>query len=153
MESTESHLLHKICTLVTKPSLLPFGTKSRDLTGGMRMEAPHSFTPSFSRMEYRPPSCHFLVGFSLAQLIKGQKRIQRLKECGDCWLLKEQMGFPGGSDGKESACTVGDSVSIPGSGRTPGRGNGNALQYSCLEDSVGQEAWRATFHGVTKSWT
>ena len=63
------------------------------------------------------------------------------------------MGFPGGSDGKESACTVGDSVSIPGSGRTSGSGNGNPLQYSCLEKSVGKEAWRATFHGVTKSWT
>ena len=44
MESTESHLLHKICTLVTKPGLLPFGTKSQDLTGGMLLEDPHSFT-------------------------------------------------------------------------------------------------------------
>ena len=43
-ESTESHLLHKICTLVTKPGLLPFGTKSQDLTGGMLLEDPHSFT-------------------------------------------------------------------------------------------------------------
>ena len=54
-------------------------------------------------------------------------------------LLKEQMGFPDGSDGTESACNVGDSVSIPRLGRTPGRGNGNPLQYSCLEDSVGRE--------------
>ena len=82
-----------------------------------------------------------------------EKRIQRLKECGDCLLLKEQMRFPGGSDGKVSACNVGDPVSIPGSGRTPGRGNGNPLQYSCLEDSVGREAWWAIFHGVTKSCT
>ena len=61
------------------------------------------------------------------------------------------MGFPGGSDGKDSACNVGDSVSLPGSGRTPGRGNGNPLRYSCLEKSVGREAWQATVHGVAKS--
>ena len=42
-------------------------------------------------------------------------------------------GFPGGSDGKESACQAGDAGLIPGSGRSPGEGNGNTLQYSCLE--------------------
>ena len=47
------------------------------------------------------------------------------------------MGFPGGSDGKVSACNVGDPGSIPGQGRSPGEGNGNPLQYSCLENSVG----------------
>ena len=50
------------------------------------------------------------------------------------------MGFPGGSDGKESAYIVGDLVSIPGSGRAPGDGNGNPLQYSCLENSM-DRAW------------
>ena len=45
--------------------------------------------------------------------------------------------FPGGSDGKASACNAGDSGSIPGSGRSPGEGNGNPLQYSCLENSMG----------------
>ena len=45
------------------------------------------------------------------------------------------MGFSGGSDGKESACIVGDPGSIPGLGRCPGEGNGNPLQYSCLENS------------------
>ena len=43
------------------------------------------------------------------------------------------MGLPGGSDGKESACNVGDLGLIPGLGRSPGEGNGNPLQYSCLE--------------------
>ena len=47
------------------------------------------------------------------------------------------MGFPGGSDGKESACSAGDWGSIPGSGRSPGGGNGNPLQCSCLENTVG----------------
>ena len=63
------------------------------------------------------------------------------------------LGFPGGSDGKESAHNAGDLGLISGSGRFPGEGNGNALQYSCLENSVDRGAWRATVHGVTKSWT
>ena len=46
------------------------------------------------------------------------------------------MGFPGRSVGKESACSAGDPGSIPGSGRSPGEGNGNPLQYSCLENSM-----------------
>ena len=63
------------------------------------------------------------------------------------------MGFPGGSDSKESACSAGDAGSIPGSGRSPGEGNGNPLQYSCLENPMDRGAWRATVHGVTKSRT
>ena len=50
------------------------------------------------------------------------------------WLSLPIMGFPGGSDGKESACNVGDLGSIPGLERSPGRGHGNPLQYSCLEN-------------------
>ena len=59
--------------------------------------------------------------------------------------------FPSGSDGKESACNVGDLSLIPGLGRFPGEGNGNPLQYSCLENSVVRGAWRATVHGIAKS--
>ena len=61
--------------------------------------------------------------------------------------------FPGGSDGKESACNAGDLGSIPGWGRSPGEGNGNPLQYSCLENSMDRGAWSAIIHGVAKSWT
>ena len=61
--------------------------------------------------------------------------------------------FPGGSVGKESACNAGDPGSIPGSGKPPGEGNGNPLQYSCLEKSMVRESWWAIVHGVTKSWT
>ena len=50
--------------------------------------------------------------------------------------LKLVLGLPGGSDGKESACNAGDKGSIPGSGRSPGEGNGNPLQYSCLENPM-----------------
>ena len=61
------------------------------------------------------------------------------------------MGFPGGSDSKESACNVGDPGSIPGSGRSSGEENDNLLQYSCLENFVDRRAWRATVYGVAKS--
>ena len=61
--------------------------------------------------------------------------------------------FPGGSDGKESACNSGDLSSIPESERSPGEGNGNPLQYSCLENPVDRGAWRATVHRVAKSQT
>ena len=66
---------------------------------------------------------------------------------------REPSCFPGGSDGKASACNAEDLGSIPGSGRYPGEGNGNPLQYSCLENSMDGEAWWATIRGVTKSRT
>ena len=62
-------------------------------------------------------------------------------------------GFPGGSDSKESACNAGDPGSIPGLGRSPGEGNGNPRQYSCLENFMDRGAWWATVHGVAKSQT
>ena len=63
------------------------------------------------------------------------------------------MGFPGGSDGKESACNAGDLGSVPGLGRSPGGGHGNPLQYSCLGNLINRGAWWATVHGIAKSWT
>ena len=57
------------------------------------------------------------------------------------------MGFPGGSDSKESACSAGDMGLIPGSGRSPGEGNGYPLQYSCLENPMDRGVWCATVHG------
>ena len=58
------------------------------------------------------------------------------------------LGFPGGSEGKASARYAGDPGSIPGSGRSPGEGNGNPLQYSCLGNPLARGAWRATVHGA-----
>ena len=60
------------------------------------------------------------------------------------------MGFPGGSDGKESVCNAGDLGLIPASVRPPGEENGNPIQYSCLEKSMDKGAWRATVHVVAK---
>ena len=68
-------------------------------------------------------------------------------------LLTFFLGFPGGSDVKESARNAGDSDSIPESGRSPGEGNGNPLQYPCLRNSMDRGAWRATVHGTVKSQT
>ena len=66
----------------------------------------------------------------------------------DTYITK--LGFPGGSDVKESVCNAGDLGSIPGLGRSPGEGNGNPLQYSCLENSMDRRAWWAMVHGVAK---
>ena len=65
----------------------------------------------------------------------------------------EKGPSPGGSDSKAFAYNEGDLGSIPGSGRSPGEGNGNPLQYSCLENPMERGAWWATVRGVTKSWT
>ena len=63
------------------------------------------------------------------------------------------LGFLGGSGGKESVCNAGDLGLIPGSGRFPGEGNGNPLQYPYLGNPMDRGAWWATVHGMSKSWT
>ena len=65
-------------------------------------------------------------------------------------VKQQPKGFPGGSDGKASACNAGDLGSIPGSGRSPGERNGNPLQYSCLENPMDGGVWWATLSGVTE---
>ena len=66
-------------------------------------------------------------------------------------FVSHSVGFPGGSDGKESACNARDPGLIPGLGRSPGEGNGYPLRYSCLENSMTEEpGW---LHGVAKSQT
>ena len=63
------------------------------------------------------------------------------------------MRFPGGSDGKESACNAGDLGLIPGLGRSPGEGVNYPLQYFCLENSMDRGVWWVTVHGVANSPT
>ena len=63
-----------------------------------------------------------------------------------------KKGFPGGLDGKESACKAGDLGSVPGLGRSPGEGNGYPFQYSYLENPMDRGAWWATVHWIPKSW-
>ena len=66
---------------------------------------------------------------------------------------RSSLVFTGGSDGKASTYNAGDLGSIPGSGISPGEGNGNPLQYSCLENPMDRGAWWATVHRITKIWT
>ena len=66
--------------------------------------------------------------------------------------LASVQGFPGGPDGKESACNARDLGSIPGLGRSPREGISCLLQYSCLLNSMDRGAWWAIVHGVAKSW-
>ena len=68
-------------------------------------------------------------------------------------LAHQHKGFPGGSVDKESGYNAGDGVSTPGSGRSPGGGHGNPLQYSCLENPMDRGAWQLQFTGVEKSRT
>ena len=77
--------------------------------------------------------------------------IRRGREIWGSW--GKVLGFPGGSDIKESACSAGDQGSIPGSGGCSGEGKGNPLLYSCLENSMDREAWWVTIHRVAKSQT
>ena len=63
------------------------------------------------------------------------------------------LGFSGSSAGKEPSCSAEDPGLIPGSGRSPGEGHGNPLQYSCLENPMNRGAWQAIVHRVKKSWT
>ena len=60
------------------------------------------------------------------------------------------QGFPRSLVSKEFACNAGDLSSIPGLGRSPGKGNGNPLQYSCLENPIDREAWQATVHSIAE---
>ena len=64
-----------------------------------------------------------------------------------------KLAKPDGTSGKESACQAGDAGSIHGSGRFAGEGNGNPLQYSCMENPMDRGAWQAIVNGITKSQT
>ena len=76
-----------------------------------------------------------------------------------CYIYKRLLvtgGFPGGATGKElpaNARDTGDADSVPRLGISPGEGNGNPVQYSCLENPMDRGAWRATVRGITKNWT
>ena len=102
--------------------------------------------------------CHFLLqGIFLTQesnpgLLHSRKILYHLSYR-EVPIFFYYTGFPGGSDSIESSCNAGDPGSILGSERSPGEGNGNPLQYSCLENSMDRGAWWAPVHGLTKSRT
>jgi len=80
----------------------------------------------------------------MERLVQKNKEIKR---------RKKSVGENGSSDSKESACNAGDLGLIPGLGRSPEQGNGNSLQYFCLENPMDRGAWQSTVHRVTKSQT
>ena len=106
-----------------------------------------------------------MPGFLVAQLVKNAPAILCLvRTWFDSWVRKIPwrrdrlptsvfLGFPGGSDGKESACNAGDLGSIPGLGRSPGGGHGDPLQYSHLETPQDTGAWQTTVDVVAKGQT
>ena len=73
-----------------------------------------------------------------------------IKRHNDRWY---DLGFPCGTEVKNSTANAEDTGSIPGSGKSPGVGNGNSPQYSYLENPMDRGAWWVTIHGITKSWT
>ena len=89
----------------------------------------------------------------VAQLLAYGFVLFYINEFGFFFFFFTSKGFPGGSDSKETVCNAGDLGSTPGSGRSPGERNGNPLQYSCLENSMGRGAWRATVYRVAKNQT
>ena len=127
------------------------GIDGRRSTGGM--DSMGQAWSSVYSQELRAPMCQ-----ALSQSWRGSKKPREstgLSEGGGhqrepAMLL---LGFPGGSDGKEFACSAGDPGSIPGSGRPPGEGNGYPFQYSCLESSMDRGDCWIIVHGVTKSRT
>ena len=83
-----------------------------------------------------------VLGMSGGSKIEG-KSYEKIEE--------KPSGFPGGSEGRESTYNAGGQRLIPGLGRSPGEGNGNPLQDSCLDNPMEREAWQAAIHGVAKS--
>ena len=97
-----------------------------------------------------------VFGFSRKKMKVAVGLSQCLQPLFDMYLNTDNFGFPGGTLVKNPPASAGDTRdtgSAPGSGRSPGGGNGNSLQYSCLGNSVDRGAWWATVHGVAKSWT
>ena len=93
-----------------------------------------------------------VFGSMFALGLKERKdRKSLLRELCRCQTVIRQVGLPGGSDCKESACNAKNLGSIPGLGRSPGERNGYPLQYSGLENSMDREAWEVTVLGATKS--
>ena len=87
------------------------------------------------------------------QLIKSRKILRWegvVKRRNNLYIIQTiyTIRLPGGSDDKEFTCNVGDLGSIPGLGRSPGKGNGYPLQHSCLENSMGRGAWQTTVHSL-----
>ena len=131
----------------------------RDLkTGGMfagysgTSDPSEGLYPSWPFLEMIPwgPAARGPLGSLLCRYITCPPWVCLLQIATCLWHVPD---FPGGSDGKESACNAGDLSLIPGPGRSPGEGNSYLFQYTCLENPKDREAWSTVVHGVAKNWT
>ena len=129
--------------------------RTADLAGDGEQVPPTSWPPGGARHQTNLLLCQKLVGNTLSHPKYSCPSMMELKQCllppPSCVCITdyaEDLGFPGGSAGKDSACNAGDLGSIPGLGRSPGEGHGNPLQYSGLENSTD-----CIVHGVAKSRT
>ena len=144
------HLMRRVDSL--EKTLMLGGIGGRRRRGQQRMRWLDGITDSMDMslselrglVMYREAWCAAIHGVA-----KSWTRLSDWTELNWAQLL----GFPGGSDGKASACNAGDLGLIPGSERSPGEGNGNPLQYSCLENSMDRGAWRAIVYRVAKNQT
>ena len=113
---------------------------------------PPSFPPSLARISsYSKSVMPFLSCFSALDLFPYPLEVFAVLSF-ICTALRSALGFPGVLDSERSAFNAGDPDLIPGSGRSPGEGNGNPLHYSCLKNPVDRGAWQATVHGIAKLW-
>ena len=127
-----------------------FGILSKMWRKTFRVEGCFSFLPK--SLLFSSPWLEKVVPKSISFLEHSSAFVfQKVRFCSNEDIQKLiQFSFPCSSVSKESACSAEDLGSIPGSGRSPGEGNGNLLQYSCLGNPLERGAWRTTVHGVTK---
>ena len=126
-------------------------TAMKDPTGQSCTQVSKYFLKNYTYL--KKPLCSLRKQRSICFFIKKHK--QDLNKQRPVIILRGsilKLFFPGGSD-RRSAHKAGDPGSIPWLERSPEKGSSNPLQYSCLENSMGRGAWRATVHGVAKSWT
>ena len=150
-------MLFRSCRpLLLLPSIFPsIGVFSNESVIHIRWPKDWSFSFSISPSNEHPELISFRMDWLDFLPVQGTLKslLQYHSSKASVLWCSASFDFPGGSDGKVSACNVGDPGSIPGSGRSSGEGNGNPLQYSCLENPMYRGAWETTVHGVAKSWT
>ena len=131
---------------------VPLSPSSFSLPPSFFLRPPSLFLSPYSYSSFVIPS----LSLTLDHLALSPDKLQSRKFMVIYPVLRRSrspLDFPGGSDGKESACNVGDLGSTPELGRSPGERKDYSLQYSCLEKYMNKGTWLATIHGITKSQT
>ena len=149
-----------ICKMETTVDALRLALNKCTVPGKQQVCYQNSHGPKVPVAGLQGTFCrHLLLGVPRAEMSLSVASHILLWELGTSWVQNRSLLFSsclmdssGGSDSKESACNSGDLGSIPGLGRSPEKGNGSPLQYSCLENYMDRGAWWVTVHGVTKCW-